>query len=676
MSSQNPQVVMIGSVPMSLEELPLAPALISARVKNRGYDFKFIDINLELFDRCNKNLTLYQEKTELIQNFTEEQLDDVITPWLDWIAHELASAQCVLINVFSQFSHGASWHVLQRIQQHQSIKIVGGIGSQKLVGTAQSSGIDRWLKQNFADVSDLHFGALLINNHMIQGWQQDTTMSEIDRLLPARLRQGLVPEPDFTIFDLDRYQWPVTGKSVPILGSHGCVRQCSFCDVIKHFPSYSFVEADQLSQQIVSVYQQTGIEKFIFMDSLVNGSMRNFESLLQNLAHSKQQGWLPENFSWSGTYICRPPSTQLSRIHQLLKPAGVDNLTIGVETGSDRVRFDMDKKFTNDDLVQELRAFSKHGVKAQLLFFSGWPTETQADFSQTLELFDQLAPLAQTDTVNSMSLGTSGFALIDGTPIYQKRQDIGLEPGPLTFLWQCSTNPELNFWAMLKRRLAMAALANYHGINIALESTFLRYLIFNLSRYQDVIRDYAGPLQESLLDHSQMLSQRNNQHTIEFTVINSGTSQVNVAVNDELHQCQPGFTQITVNFTRHLMQSQTIDIDFVFERNHCPQWDLHPGGEYFSRNGLYLDNIMVDQRDITLWGFNQMFDQTVDFDVPDDFYRVVSQRCVSGNSHLRCEIPVGVGLQEHIHRATNKEIYTELDFTKQKLSRVLLQYQN
>ena len=141
----------------------------------------------------------------------------------------------------------------------------------------------------------------------------------INKWLPGLPSTGRVPSMDFACYSLDQYQWHSGDRSIPLLGSHGCVRQCSFCDVIKQFTKYSFVEADQLTQDIIQAWNQTGIHRVQFMDSLVNGSMSNFLLLLKNLAHARQQGWLPQEFSWSGTYICRPPSSLLDQIHEVVQ---------------------------------------------------------------------------------------------------------------------------------------------------------------------------------------------------------------------------------------------------------------------------------------------------------------------------------------------------------------------
>ena len=669
-------VVMIGSVPMSLNELALAPAMISSAVQRKGHRFQYLDINLELFNLCGRDNAAYEERVELLQGF-QQASDAVIDAWQQSIIDRVIDRDVILINVFSHYSQSVALRLIEAIRSCSQAKIlVGGIGSQKLLLNSDNRQTKQWIRQRFAKTRSKIFGQILLSNGLIDAWQSDASMTEIDRVIPTLPTVRVVDDVDFTIYDIDQYQW-LGRKYVPVLGSHGCVRQCTFCDVIKHYPRYHFVEADALTKQIVSIYGQTGISKFSFMDSLVNGSMSNFEALLSNLAHSQQQGWLPEDFAWSGTYICRPGSTQLDRIHDLLEPSGAETLIIGVETGSDRIRFEMDKKFTNDDLIAEMSALSGTRVRAQHLFFPAWPTETQDDFSETLGLFRRLQPFALSGTLDSVLLGTSGFGLIDGTHIDRTKHTIGLEAGPTPFLWRCNTNPDLNFWESIRRRLAMSAYCEHLGISAANESTFARYLAFNLSQYRSVIRDYVGPVSCDLLDHSALLETAPRTHRMRFRVVNSSACPVTVTVlcgyQHTQYQCAPGTTEISWTFDKILSQHVEFCISIRFDSRHRPRWAQHDNGDYYDLDGVYLDDIWLDGKDITLWGFNRLVTQHIIGDryLPPDYDQHVNQRCVSGDTDLRWSVAAGLGIHAHLLRTANPEFYQEYQFARQRLVRVL-----
>lgn len=678
MIRQKTKITMLGSTPMSLKELPLAPALISSTVKKKGYEFEFIDINLELFEFCQKDFAKYQEKVELLQDIINFSSDDVLLSWTTNIVDRLDSSCYLLINVFSQFSQGAALRFARAVRTRLPgmVIIMGGIGSQKPITGANNATSLGWIRQQFDNTVSPIFGQLLLNNGVIDAWQADTSTSELERVLGAGLiAKKSTPDIDFGIYRLNDYQWSGE-KTVPVLGSHGCVRQCSFCDVIKHSPVYSFVEADQLSQQIVDIYQQTGINKFAFMDSLVNGSLKNFENLLRNLAQSRDQGWLPKNFSWSGTYICRPRSIQLDRIHQLLPNSGAGTVVIGVETGSDSIRWSMDKKFSNQDLLYELLAFRSNGVKAQLLFFPSWPTETLDDFQDTLNLFSQLAEFAQQYTVDSVSLGTSGFSLLDGTPIDRDRGSIGLEAGPVPFLWKCSSNPELNFWESIRRRLLMTSVCEHYGIKLAEENVFRRYLSFNLNHYRDIILDYSGHCNQSMFDCQEILNSLPNQHKIQLCIVNSGSHDVIAKTQNHQHTCPPGISHWEFDLTKPFDKFLLFEITFEFACEYKSQLLQYESGDYYSKNGIYLQHVQVDHRDITLWGFNQVTKQTItgNCQLPEDFDQHQNQRCILADTTVSWSIPENMGLQAWLLKHLNLAEYQERVYVDRKLAKELAWY--
>ena len=664
---------------MSLSELVLAPAVISSEVKKMGHDFEFFDTNLDLFERCQKNYDLYHEKVEILQDWKYQNNDKIIDKWLNEIFNKIKNFDVILINVFSHMSQSSAYKFCQlanKLKPNVTI-IIGGIGSQKNLNNGVDVSTAKWIDKTFTQVPSLIFGELMLSNQLVDYWQKDVSTSVLSEALPKITNNDIDDGFDFSIYSISDYDWN-DNRAIPMLGSYGCVRRCSFCDVVKHFPRYSFIEADNLTKQIVKAYNQTGIGKIQFMDSLVNGSMSNFEALLRNLAHSKQQNWLPDDFSWSGTYICRKASIPLDRIHDLLPLSGADNLVIGVESGSDKIRFEMQKKFTNDDLVYELSAFKDRNVSAQLLFFPAWPTETTTDFEETLHLFQRLGEFAQSNTIDSISLSAFGFTLIDGTPIDKQKEEIGLEPGPLPWLWHCRQNPELNFWESIRRRLLAIEVAQYYGITSTDETRMRRYLNTSLLLRDEEIKNYVGNTKFDIMNFSEKLSTLPNQHTIKFDIVNSGDKHVMIYIDafgkKFLRKCDPGITHISTTAEKIFGKEQTFSMQIRFPDDYNECWNQYPNGDYYSTNGVYINNIFVDHRNVTMWGFNQMTEQQFLFKgkIPVDYYKFpVNKRCVPIDTNLIWNVPADQSLHQFIWHSLNPEVVEERKFVNNKLKRTL-----
>jgi hypothetical protein len=671
------KVLFLGSVPMSLDELQMAPAVIGAFVKKRGHEFDYQDINLRLFEYCNKNHSNYLDQTEFLQDKNNLKISNpIIDRWQQSIVNDLTDVDFLLVNVFSTFSHMPALRIINLCRYYfPDIKIIiGGIGSQKkLLGGINEFNIN-WIQGTFANCEDEIFGQLCINNNFVDDWQTDVGLDVLEKWLPTSPLSRYEKEFDFEHYRINEYRWPNNQRRIPMLGNYGCVRQCSFCDVIKYFPRYSFIEADTLTKSIVQAYNETGISQIQFMDSLVNGSLTNFLQLLKNLSQAREQGWLPEDFSWSGTYICRSRSKLLDEIHQYLKPSGVDNLVIGVETGSDRIRFEMEKKFTNDDLIYELQVFKSRGIKATGLFFPSWPTETIDDFQETLELFEKLSEFGQTGTLESISLGPNGFSLVDGAPIDQDKEKIGLVPGPLPWLWKCDSNPTLTFWETVRRRLLMAEWCEMLGIRLANESNFRQTLAFNLKHHHSTILEYSGNLAESINPVKYL--PRVVDHSIRMKVINSGQHRVVMKIsiddNANFYHCDPGITPVSFDFKRNLLSNEKIKFEFEFDQNHCSQWNTYDSGDYYDSNGLYLDEIRVDHSDITYWGWNHIVDLTwtEEKSLPADYQKHQNFRCITSGMELSINLPPHQSLHKYLIIRTDQNASSFLNITNKLYTRL------
>lgn len=644
------RVAMIGSVPMSLNEMQLAPAMLAAEVRNRGHHYVYEDINMMLYNLSRRNYEQYSTSIDLLQNLHNTDLNPELELWFDNIVSWLETVDVLLVNVFSTASQGAAYKVVQRVRAAYPniVILIGGIGSYYDWFNGVNDYNLPWLQQRFADLSSYNFAQTLVNNGLASDCQGDTSLDVLDRWLP-RLPSVTQEIVNFDSYNTDHYEWDYGIKRVPFVGSYGCVRRCSFCDVLKSFPKYSYIEADSLTKQIINTVNTTGVSHIQFMDSLVNGSMSNFLQMLKNLAQARETHLLPDDFGWSGTYICRAKSPRLDEIHQYLAKSGVDMLIIGVETGSDAIRYSMDKKFKNTDLLAELEFFRSQGIRTQLLFFPGWPTETPDDFAQTVELLKQLATYSYDRTIDSISFGGSGFLLLEGTPINDNRDEIRLEPGPTNYLWKCNTNPDLTFWESMRRRLVLGNYAKNHGITLYYEVEFLQFLLNRLTQdYELIVKHHGKPVADIMPESLPV--EKTHQLNLRFV----SNNWVNLYIGHQLIELEPGVQEFSCELT-----SQT-KLVFAFPKSHTPVFDRYESGEYYALNGVYIDLFQVDGRDITLNGFNQLAQVTNSVELPDDYYEFQNQRAILGNSTVLLG-SLDYSLHESISRAQQPDYYQRID---------------
>ena len=265
--------------------------------------------------------------------------------------------------------------------------------------------------------------------------------------------------------------------------SRGCVRACSFCDVASSWPKFRYRKGSNVAQEILTHHRDVGAVHFTIVDSLINGSLKSFREFNQEMIKLKSQYPSLKNFSYNGMFIVRDRHTHPEELFATMQAAGCESLNIGVETGSDRLRFDMNKKFTNRDLDHHLEMCQKYGIKNTLLMFVGYPTETEQDFQQTLAMLERYQKYLIDHTVLGIAY-TGLFSMLPNTPIYDQRHEIGLEidqkflidPSQSKLHWKNINNPDLTMKTRILRDLQFRKRALELRYPVPYSQRYLEYL--------------------------------------------------------------------------------------------------------------------------------------------------------------------------------------------------------
>ena len=510
--------LLVVSVPvLDLQYPPSSLAIIKACAKAAGYSAHTLDLNLEFKNLCKDTNEFYSvqynfenvgpieiDSTDHVEVFYKNNRD-IISLWLENSITKIKQVNptWVGISVFSYKSHKATLSLCIELRKHcPGIKIVlGGRGASSYALGPDHAQFKKKMIRYFGTYPNKNFSETLLEyklaDKVIQGDGEQAIVDLLNGDTASNthgnvenIKLETLPFVDFDDYDLSAYNY-INEPTIPITGSKGCVRQCTFCDIPVLWPKFKFRSGEHIAKEMIHLYEKHGVQKFYMSDSLVNGSLKAFKDFIKTLAEHNRNS--SAKLKWVGQYITRPISKEMdSEYYDMLKASGGEGLTIGVESGSDAVRAHMKKKFLTVDIDHELEEFNQRGIVCVLLFFSCYPTETWDDFLDSVNMFIRYQKYCASGTVYKLTLGTP-YTHHKQTPLWNMQEEIGLTISPGSdILWLMNNNQTLTFIERVRRRLILQEVATALKLPMSRNSAELNQLTDSLKLHGEDIDKFFG----------------------------------------------------------------------------------------------------------------------------------------------------------------------------------------
>jgi hypothetical protein len=172
------------------------------------------------------------------------------------------------------------------------------------------------------------------------------------------------------------------GRWNKITLAHGCYwKRCAFCDVnLDYIERFEPTAVEALVDTVEALVESTGQSGFHLVDEAAPPRlMRDFALAL--LRRGISITW------WGNIRFERTFTPDLCR---LLAASGLVAVTGGLEVASDRLLTLMDKGITVDQAARAAHAFRSAGVMVHAYLMYGFPTQTQQETIDAMELVRQL----------------------------------------------------------------------------------------------------------------------------------------------------------------------------------------------------------------------------------------------------------------------------------------------
>lgn len=466
MSKKYNKVFIISGGLVPPQRPPAGLAFLAGLCEKNFIDYEVVDVSIDFGSHVTEDIW----KSCYASNSGHRKFNDSDLPSVDQyfkiLISRIIDSNCDLlaISVLSFVQHPWVLRFLSQLSKDRSFDIIiGGPG----VGTKYQN--------------NMSLGYYLANNNLVDFYVLGEGDIVFDQFLKGQQNlKGLNTKLDNEhwvdqLDDLDQLSWPSYAKfnfqpyrrlfskaaGVTITGSRGCVRRCSFCDVGFFWKKFRYRSGKNLAEEMYHHYQSTGETVFWFSDSLINGSLKQFYQFLDSLYKLQQQDSGFQKISYSGQFIIRPMRDHKEIMFDLMGATGCDNLQIGIESGSDRVRDHIGKKFSNQDIDYHMSMSEKYKIKNAFLLMVGYPTETREDFEQTKQLLIKNQKYLINSTVVMATFDGPTF-ILPNTPLYTMREELGIENLHTDNAypdWKSTTNPNLTLHERYRRWAELTHLA-------------------------------------------------------------------------------------------------------------------------------------------------------------------------------------------------------------------------
>ena len=172
------------------------------------------------------------------------------------------------------------------------------------------------------------------------------------------------------------------GKWNKLTISHGCYwKQCSFCDVnLDYIGDYQNTTAEDLVDKIESIISETGLSGFHFVDEAAPPKM--LKALSEELIKRKVYITWWTNIRFEKTFT--------QELCSLMAKSGCIAVTGGLEVAADRLLTKMKKGVDISQVARVTNDFSEQNIMVHAYLMYGFPTETEQETVDSLEVVRQL----------------------------------------------------------------------------------------------------------------------------------------------------------------------------------------------------------------------------------------------------------------------------------------------
>ncbi len=189
-----------------------------------------------------------------------------------------------------------------------------------------------------------------------------------------------VPVPRHDLFDFKKYRIPIARRFpfTVVVTSIGCPHNCGFCTAGAY--GYRTRDVDGVIEEL-KLLSRLGVKEILFQDPTFTINTNRVVEICSRMVESAF------DFTWSCNADVK--SFNEDKIKHM-KAAGCHTVSLGIESGSEKILQKYSKTITTDEIKRTIRMLNAYKIRVLGYFIIGLPGEDEGSIRQTIDLAKQL----------------------------------------------------------------------------------------------------------------------------------------------------------------------------------------------------------------------------------------------------------------------------------------------
>lgn len=443
-ASRDKKVALILAPSWGAQVAPYGIARMAGIARHSGFETRCWDINIECYSATGGKFWNHLHDWKWTNDeMYESEIKPAIMPVLERCVEEITAFDPGIVGFTMYYTNNrATTWLIERLKQRiPHLKVLAGGPQATQARIEKTDIIDHYVRGE----GELIFSQLLENI--------ENDHVPLPKVLThdksVRIDLDSLPFPDYRDFDISLYQWQgVAGEM-----SRGCIAKCQFCSETT-FWKYRGRLSSRVLEETEFNYKTFGVRSVWFIDSLVNGNLKELLAYAQGLIDRKI------HIQWAG--FARNDGRMDKHYLDTLLKSGATHLMIGVESGSQKVLDLIQKKVKVHEIEQNFRDLAALGsYQFGTSWFVGFPGELPQDVAHTMTLVWRL---------RNAGVASLGFGICNqngDSPLALERDKFGISEDLWGGVWRTQTWDNTIAHRIIRYKTVCILQNHYrsHGVN-------------------------------------------------------------------------------------------------------------------------------------------------------------------------------------------------------------------